>query len=181
MKQRSQLRLACALGVVALLAPLAWAQGADESAVRAAFVFNLTKYVEWPHPPQELIIGVNDDSSTAETLKKVLDGKNSDSRLIRVLLFPSNAQLEECNILYLGHSSPKKWRAVLDRVHNKSILTVGDSESFARDEGMVSLVTTGDHVQIQVNLVAVSEAHLKISSRLLNLATIVHPEPEVKH
>jgi hypothetical protein len=181
MKQGTQLRLACALSVIALLAPLACAQLAGEGAVKAAFVFNLTKYVEWPHPSQELIIGVNDDSSTAETLKKVLDGKNSDSRHIRILLLPSDAQLEECDILYLGHSSPKKWRAVLDRVHNKSILTVGDSGSFAQDGGIVGLVKTGDHVEIQVNLAAASEAHLKISSRLLNLATIVQPEREVRH
>jgi hypothetical protein len=175
------LHLACVVGVISLLAPLVWAQLVDERAVKAAFVFNLTKYVEWPQPNQELIVGINDDSPTAETLKKVLDGRNSESRPIRVLLFPSDAQLEQCNILYVGHSSPKKWRALLERVRKKSILTVGDSDSFAQDGGIVGLVTTGDHVQIQVNLVAAAEAHLKISSRLLNLSTIVQPTPEVRH
>jgi hypothetical protein len=181
MKPSRLLRLARALGVISLLAPLACAQLVDERAVKAAFVFNLTKYVEWPHPSQELIVGVDDDSPTAETLKKVLEGRNSESRPIHVLLFPSDAQLEQCNILYLGHSSPKKWRAVLDRVRNKSILTVGDSDSFARDGGIIGLVTAADHVQIQVNLVAASEGHLKISSRLLNLSTIVQPTREVRH
>jgi hypothetical protein len=180
MKPR-RLHLACALGVISLLASIAWAQLADERAVKAVFVFNLTKYVEWPQPNQELIVGINDDASTAETLKKVLDGRTSESRPIRVLLFPSEAQLEQCSILYVGHSSPKKWRAVLERVRNKSILTVGDSDSFAQDGGIVGLVTTGDHIQIQVNLVAAGEAHLKISSRLLNLSTIVQQTHEVMH
>jgi hypothetical protein len=181
MKPARLMRLACALGVISLLPSLACAQLADERAVKAAFVFNLTKYVEWLHPSPELIVGVNDDGPTAQTLKEVLDGRNSESRPIRVLLFPSDAQLEQCNILYVGHSSPKKWRAVLDRVRNKSILTVGDSDSFAQDGGIVGLVTAGDHIQIQVNLVAASEAHLKISSRLLNLSTIVQPTHEVRH
>jgi len=175
------LRLACALGLISLLAPLAWTQLVDERAVKAAFVFNLTKYVEWPQPNHELIVGVNDDSPTAETLKKVLDGRNSESRPIRVLLFPSDAQLEQCNILYVGHSSPKKWRAVLERVRNKNILTVGDSDSFAKDGGIVGLVTAGDHIQIEVNLAAAAEAHLKISSRLLHLSTIVQPTHEARH
>lgn len=173
--------LACALSLVSLFAPLLSAQLQDERTVKAAFVFNLTKYVEWPHPSQELTIGFVGDGPMGETLQKVLDGKTSESRPIRVLLFPSDEQLQQCNILYIAQSSPKKIRAVVDKVRNKSVLTVGDSDSFARNGGMVGLVRTGDQVQIQVNLEATEESHLKISSRLLNLSTIVQPVATVRN
>lgn len=167
------IRLACALGLIFLFVLPAAAQLQDERSVKTAFVFNLTKYVEWPHATNELVIGFVGDAPMGEILKKMLDGKTSDSRPIRVLLFPSEEQLEHCNLLYIAHSSPKETRAALDRVHKKGILTVGETESFARDGGMIGLVRTGDQVLIQVNLQAAQESQLKISSRLLNLSIIV--------
>lgn len=145
----------------------------DESAVRAAFVFNLTKYVEWPHLGNELVIGFAGDSNTGEVLQKVVAGKTVGARTIRVVLSPSEEQLSKCDILYVAFSSPKKTRAILDKVKNKNILSVGESDSFARDGGMVGLVRNGDHIQIEVNLESVQSGGLKISSRLLNLAEIV--------
>jgi hypothetical protein len=173
--------LVCALSLVSLFAPLLSAQLQDEHAVKAAFVFNLTKYVEWPQPSQELIIGFVGDGPMGETLQKVLDGKTTESRPIRVLLFPPDGQLQQCNILYIAQSAPKKIRTVIDRVRNKGVLTVGDSDSFVRNGGMVGLVRTGDRVQIQVNLEATEQSHLKISSRLLNLSTIVQSVPAVRN
>ena len=167
--------------LISLFAPLLSAQLKDESAVKAALVFNLTKYVEWPHQSQALTIGFVGDGPMGETLQKVLDGKTSESRPIRVLLFPSDGQLEQCNILYIAQSSPNKIRAAIDKVRNKGVLTVGDSDSFARNGGMVGLVRTGDQVQIQVNLEATEESQLKISSRLLNLSTIVQGTPAVRN
>ena len=171
--------VACAL--LSLLAPFLSAELQDERAVKAAFVFNLTKYVEWPHPIQELTIGFVGEGSMGETLKKVLDGKSSESRPIRVLLFPTDEQLQHCNLVYIAEPSPKKIRAALDKVQNKGVLTVGDSDSFARNGGMVGLVRTGDQIQIQVNLEATEESRLKISSRLLNLSVIVQPASAAKN
>jgi hypothetical protein len=170
-----------ALGLMSLLAPCLSAQVQDERAVKAAYVFNLTKYVEWPHPNPELTIGFVGEGPMGETLQKVLDGKTSEARPIRVILSPSDEQLQRCNILYIAQSSPKKIRAAVDKVRNKDVLTIGDSDSFARNGGMVGLVRTGDQVQIQVNLEASEEAHLKISSRVLNLSTIVQPAPGVRN
>lgn len=175
------LKLVCALGVISLLAVPARAQ-VNERAVKVAFVFNLTKYVEWPQRNSELIVGVVGEGPMVEALETQLAGKSSESRPIRVVEFPSDAQLERCHILYVAYSTPKKARAAVERVRNKSILTVGDSDSFAHDGGMVGLVTAEDHIQIQVNLKAAEEAHLKISSRVLGLATIVETKPaEVGH
>jgi len=156
-----------------LLAAPAFSQLQDESAVRAAFVFNLTKYVEWPHSSSELIIGFVGEGSMGEVLQKMLAGKTSESRSIRVLLSPSEEQLPQCNILYIAYSSPKKVRPVLEKLRKKSVLTVGDDYSFALNGGMVGLVRTGDHIQMMINLEVAQQSGLKISSRVLSLAAIV--------
>lgn len=168
-------RLACALSLVTLFAPPAVAQVRDERAVKAAFVFNLTKYVEWPQASNELVIGFVGEGPMGEILKKMLDGKTSESRAIHVVLFPSDEELEHCSILYIADSSPKRTRAALDRTRGKSVLTVGETESFAREGGMIGLVRVGEQVQIQVSLEVTQQSRLKISSRLLNIALIVPP------
>jgi hypothetical protein len=170
---------ACVIGVIPGLVLPTRAQVQDDRAVKVAFVFNLTKYVEWPHPSQELIVGVMGDGPMAEALPMLLAGRSSESRPIRVVVSPSDAQLESCQLLYIAYSSPKKVLTAIQRVRKMSILTVGDSDSFARDGGMVGLVSTEDHIQIQVNLEATAEGHLKISSRLLELSTIVKTKPGV--
>lgn len=108
-----------------------------------------------------------------DILQKVITGKNSGARTIRVVIAPTDDQLSQCDIVYIAYSSPKKTHSVLDKVRNKNILSVGETDSFARDGGMVGLVLVGDHIQIEVNLESVQSGGLKISSRLLNLAEIV--------
>jgi hypothetical protein len=163
------------------LAPL-YGQGVlqDERTLKAAFVFNLIKYVEWPNSGNELLIGSIGDPTMGEVLQKLLEGKSVENRTIHILLSPSDQDLQRCNLLYVSESSPRKAKAILDRIHAKSILTVGDSTFFANHGGMIALVRAGEQVQIQVNLDAVQEAQFKISSRLLNLSTILRNGKEVR-
>jgi hypothetical protein len=166
--------LFCAFLAAGLTGPLANAQQHDERAIKVAYVFNLTKYVEWPHGGKQLVVGFVGEGLMGEALEKMLNGKISGSMVIRVINSPGHDALEQCDIVYVAYSSPKNVRAALDRVRGKSVLTVGDTESFTKDGGMVGLVRSGEQVQLQVNLDAVQEAHLKISSRVLDLATIVY-------
>ncbi len=160
----------------------AWAERPlqDERTVKAAFVFNLIKYVQWPDSSNELLIGYTGDASMGEVLKTLLDGKSIDNRTIHILLSPSDQDVQRCNLMYVSEASPRKTRAALERIHNKGILTVGDSNSFTDEGGMIALVRNGEQVQMQVNLDSVQEAQLKISSRLLNLATILRNGKEVR-
>ena len=163
------------LALLVPITPAAEGQLHDERAVKAAFVFNLTKYVEWPQKTDEIVIGFIGQDQTGEIFKKMLDGKTSDSRVIRVLLSPSDQDLARCSILYIADPSPKNVRAAFDQVRGKSILTVGDTETFVREGGMIGLMTVGEQIQIQVSLETVQASRLKISSRLLNIATLVRP------
>jgi hypothetical protein len=166
------------LSLAALLPVLAAASRAqihNPDAVKTAFVFNLTKYVEWRHSRPELIIGFAGGGPLGERLISSLSGKISESRTISVVLDPSEQALGNCDILFLGAMPAKTRLAWLQKVQNKGVLTVSDEASFAKEGGMVGLVTVGDHVQIEINLEAAQAAQLKISSRLLNVAVLVHP------
>ncbi len=176
-RERFSIALAISIVILVVLVPLAPPQMQDENAVKAAFVYNLTKYVQWPQADAELVIAVVGDGPVGEVLKKTLDGRLSDIGPIRVILSPSDEQLERCHLLYAGDSSRKQVRALLQKVSNKEVLTVGDSDFFAEEGGMVGLVRSGTQIQIQINEDATRAAHIKVSSRLLNLAVIVHSAP----
>ncbi len=152
------------------------AQAHDERAVKAAMVFNLIKYVEWPQPMADnvLLVGFIGEPSVGEALNSLLAGKTSELGSVRVVALASDADLARCGVLYVSHASPAKARAAMEKVRGKNILTVGDSAAFARAGGMVGLVTKGDQVQIEINLDAVQAGGLRVSSRLLRLATLVN-------
>jgi len=145
----------------------------DERAVRAAYVFSLTKYVSWPDGRDHLVVAVVGDGAMGPILKQVLDGKNSDGKNIRIAIHPSETELHDCDILYVADASPAEVRSILRRIGARSVLTVGETDRFARAGGMVALVRSGDQMQIEVNLAALRTAQLQMSSRLLRLAVIV--------
>lgn len=146
----------------------------DERAVRAAFVFNLTKYVSWPQGHRDhLVLGVIGHGTMGPVLKQILEGKVSDGRRIDVVIHTSENELRDCDVLYVEEPSPAKIRTILDQVHSRSVLTVGDSDQFTRAGGMVALVRSGDQIEIHVNLDSLRNQKLEMSSRLLNLAVIV--------
>jgi hypothetical protein len=165
---------------LALVVFLAWssvqplrAESRDDRSVRAAYVFNLIKYVEWPREKNELLIGFIGDPSTGEVLEAMLNGRTSDGRTIRVVLYPSEEELGRCSLLYVAQPDAKEVQKALGKVQGTRILTIGETDSFARAGGMVALVNTGDHIRIEVNLEAAGSAGIRISSRVLDLAVIV--------
>ena len=174
------LLLLCALHASVIRTPLLSAQMHDERLVRAAFVYNLTKYVSWPRSGNELVIGVIGEGSMGSLLARRLSGKTTDTRTIRVILAPSRQELHRCDIFYYAGESSDSRPAILTLARENSILTVGETAAFARQGGMIGLVRAGDQIQIHVNLEAVQEAKLKISAQLLNLSTIERTGKGVK-
>lgn len=174
---RKRLRWGLFVFLLLDLAPVrpAHAESRDDRSVRAAYVFNLMKYVEWPSPQKELVIGVIGDTATGEVLQTMLGGRTSDGRTLRVVLSPADEELVHCSLLYIAEPDEKEIRRTLQKVRGTGVLTVGETDLFVRAGGMVSLVNTGDHIQIEVNLEAAQGAGIRISSRVLNLALIVGP------
>ena len=92
------------LACLCLFPVMLHAQAKDEQVVKTAFVFNLTKYVEWPASAagNEFIIGFIGEGSMGPVLKQVLSGKAAGTRTVRVIVEPSKEELQRCNILYIS-------------------------------------------------------------------------------
>lgn len=171
-----RLRLAfAAIGIAAVLCtvPPAAAQEATENQVKAAYLFNFTKFVRWPAAataPDQFRICVIGDQSFAASLDTIIKGEAVDGRPLVRLEPRSIEAARSCQILFIGSGARERGARYLDAVRNAPVLTVGDTSTFLHEGGTIRFVRTGDRLRFDVNLPAANRAGLEISSKLLRVA-----------
>jgi hypothetical protein len=159
--------------------PTACAQPAtEEYKVKAAFLFHFAQLVEWPagaldSESQGITVCVFDDEPRLQELQTTLEGKALGNRLLHVRPLNKVSALQGCNIVFLSRDEARRQAAVLRDLRGQPILTVGETADFIRDGGMIRLRLDEDKIRFDINVDGANLSHLKISSRLLLLATSV--------
>ena len=157
---------------------------ADEAAtsleykVKAGYIFNFAKFVEWPASalPQTdspIIIGVVDAGTALSLIQNMLEGKNVNGHSIQVIALSPEYLGTNCHIIYVGKSgstTPKQLRQLLA---GTPTLLVGESNRFAEDGGMVGFTRDKENIRIKLNLDAAIAASLKVDSKLSSVAKLV--------
>jgi hypothetical protein len=152
------------------------AQAVTQPALKAAFLFNFGKFVEWPVDSSQvgpLSVCVLDDTAVEESLEQLIVGGPPSNPTVTLVKSVRNRSLRGCRVLYLGDHDPTRIAATLDELKSAPILTVGDGDRFARVGGMIGLFVEEGRMRFAINADAVQRAGLRLSSRLLNLAKIV--------
>jgi hypothetical protein len=151
------------------------ALGADlsEYQVKAAFLYNFARYVEWPEDaaPAFRICVLGDDPFGA-TLPDAVRDKRVRERPVEVA-HPDPGDLAGCHLLFVAASEAPLLPRLLAGVGGAHVLTVGESEGFTRAGGMIRMRIEENKVRFDVNLEAAQRVGLRISSQLLKLATQV--------
>jgi hypothetical protein len=150
----------------------------QESRLKAGYLYNLTLFVEWPpdafsRADAPLSICVVGEDSFADLLEQMIGQKRPAGRALTIVRLRTD-EPRGCHLLFLGASRQWQLAKIQERVGNGSILTVGEVSDFATRGGVVGLVMEGDRVRLEVNVKAAERARLKISSRLLSMAHLVH-------
>jgi hypothetical protein len=149
-----------------------------EYQVKAAFVFNFAKFVDWPADSFDaatapIRILVVDCEEVAEALEAAVEGQQVKGRPLVVGRAGAGDRLDDAHIVVVGRSSARKPEEILARLGGAAVLTVGDGGGFAARGGMVNFYTESNKVRFEVNPAAAEEAGLRISAKLLGLARIV--------
>jgi hypothetical protein len=177
-----RLAIPCIALLVLLCTPLSLAAGyppdADkeptlEYQVKAAFLLNFTKFIEWPPAASAdgpFTICVLGDNPFGGALDRMVEGETAGGRGLAVQKI-DREQPAHCRIVFAGRSE-KDLSAFLARL-GPGTLTVGEDDSFLREGGMIAFVIDNRRVRFDVNLRAAANAGLRISSKLLNVARSV--------
>lgn len=148
--------------------------GPSEYQVKAAFLYNFVKFVEWPvtadEPQGPIVMCVIGKNPFGNELVRAVEGKRVNGRpmVVRHVTAPGAAM--SCHVLFVSSSESGRSTEIANAVRVWSVLTVGESEGFTERGGMVGFLMDGQRVRFQINLKAAVEAGLKISSKLLQLA-----------
>ncbi len=168
------------LGLLTLLLGATQAQSptAEEYQIKAAFLYNFAKFVEWPAssfhdeaaPFQICVMGRD---PFGEGLLNITREKTVNGRKFEVDTIADLEHARTCHILFVAASVKMPMQQIIEGLHGASVLTVSDTKGFAEQGGMINFVLQDDRVQFDVSLTAVGQAGLKISSKLLSVAKVV--------
>ena len=172
-----------AVWAVAGSVPTAHAQESleREYEIKAAFLYNFVKFVEWPaealpeaNPTLNIcVLGVDPFGTALESLRnKTVKGKSLAIRRLEGV-----DDLGGCHVLFISSSEVKKVAEIVRALKGSSILTVGDMERFAERGGIINLVVDRNRVRFDINVGSAERARLKISSQLLKLARVLTETP----
>lgn len=173
-------RLAICTTLVLLAATpgLVQAEVTKEYQVKAAFLYNFTKFVEWPpdrfaDAQRPITIGIVGRNPFGDELAKITGGRKINGRDIVIRLVTSEAEVLSADLIFVSAGEEEHLRDLTAMLQQAGILTVGESPRFAAAGGMITFVLERDKVRFQINQAASEQAGLKINAQLLKLATTV--------
>jgi hypothetical protein len=155
-----------------------YGQAIEEYQFKAAFLYNLAKFVEWPPrafsgTSDPIVSCVAGDSPLGAALERGSAGNQIGARKMVVRPVGDPHELAGCHILFISSSIRKRWRAFVDSGKGTAILTIGETDNFAIEGGMVNFKREGERIRVEINVAAAEREQLRISSRLLSLQQIV--------
>jgi len=176
--------LLCVAGAVCASA-LTLQAGPDptlEHRVKAAFLYNFAKFVDWPtnafvSADAPFVIDILGDESMAQMVEQTVTGKTVGVRSMQAHRITNATQVGSCQILFVTRSGMGQFAAALKSIGGANTLVVGESPSFLAAGGAINFTNSEGRVRFEVNTAASRRAGLEINSKLLRLATRVVPPP----
>lgn len=176
------LLLIAALSLRASSAPASASVAAGEYQIKAAYLHHFAQFVEWPQsvlaPGAPIVIGLIGDDPFGRAIDDVIAGRRANGHPIVIRRLRWNDSVGGCQMIFISSSELQHLGAVLDSVRGMAVLTVADIDRFASRGGMIELVTLENRVRFDINADAAAEAHLRISSKLLQVARVLRGTAE---
>ncbi len=165
-------------------APLDWAQAepSGEYQLKAAFLFNFAKFIDWPPasfagPQSPFVVCILGPDPFGRAIDQVLKGKTIADRSVTIERIKAIAQVRQCQMVFVSQSESFHLADIVQALHGSCVLLVGEADGFAEAGGTIQFALEDNHVRFLINPDAAARAGLKVSSKLLSLARVVHDSP----
>ncbi len=151
------------------------ADTSPEYLVKAAFLYKFTKFVDWPpESSSEEVLGlcVLGDNPFNSALKSI-EGKTVRGKRLSISNLDALDQTSECHLVFVSQSEEQRLPQIFRYLQDHHVLSVGDMDDFAKQGGVIGLVTEQNKIRFEINVAAARRAGLNISSNLLRLARVI--------
>lgn len=150
-----------------------------EYQLKAAFLYNFAKFVDWPphsfaSAQSAFVICILGADPFGSAIDDTLRGKTVGDHAVLVQRDKEPVELRHCQIAFISSSEKRRLPEILAALQGANTLIVGDSDHFADSGGMIQLMLEQNHVRFAINTDAAESAGLRISSKLLAMAKLVH-------
>jgi len=150
----------------------------SEYQVKAVFLFNFARYVEWPavtfgSAGSPFVVCVYGDDPFGADLDAVVRGESAGGRPMVVRRLHDPRDGSQCQILFISGSADRELESVVEALDHRATLTVSDVNGAARRGAMIRMMTVNGRIRLRINVDAVRAAHLTVSSNLLRAAETV--------
>jgi hypothetical protein len=152
-----------------------------EYRVKAAFIYNFTKFVEWPQTAFEnnsdfIILSVAPNNDPDSDVFFSLNNKTVGGKKIKVRICDDIKDIGDCHILFLDSTDPKYIQDVLRTVRDKNVLTVGHIRGFIQEGGIINFFIKDGKLRFEVNLDAAKHSGIRLGSQILMSAESITEE-----
>lgn len=138
-----------------------------EYKLKAAFIYNFIKFVEWPSQSGPIKVGILGDDPFEGELNK-LETKRVGNRPLQVAKVGNLAQAPQFQVVFA--SDPAQASKLVKAVEGKPVLTISDAPGFSKSGGGITLTSSRNRIRFTVNTKTLKKSRLKASSKLLGLA-----------
>lgn len=154
-----------------------------EYQLKAVFLYNFAQFTEWPTNAfsgtnSPVIIGVLGQDPFGRILEETVRGETVNGRPLVVQRYTRVADIKECHVLFVSTSEGNQLGPIFAGVRSHAILTVGETDNFVLNGGIIRFATVKNKIRLRINVDAAKSANLTISSKLLRLADIVTAEKD---
>ncbi|HWF37743.1 MAG TPA: YfiR family protein [Candidatus Acidoferrales bacterium] len=170
---------------VAFRTPLYAAQvpKATEYEVKAAYLYNFGKFVNWPSTgsaggQDDFVICVLGQDPFGGGLQTSVVGERVGGKPVIAKHIANTEDGSHCRIIFISASEQSRVKQVLMDFAQSGALTVSDMPDFTARGGMIQFVMRDNKVRFEVNLTAAERARLNLSSELLKVAVSVRRDQE---
>lgn len=156
----------------------------DDSTLKAVFSYKFAKFTQWPatklaNPEQSLNLCILGKGSISNTAIAAIKNKMVAKHQLRIERFQSgllpDEAIQTCHILFISQSERKRIPGILTELNQQAILTISDIPTFSHQSGMITLLMIDQQLRFEINATAINKAGLSISSKILELGTIIDP------
>jgi hypothetical protein len=150
----------------------------QEQEIKAGLLYNFLKYTEWPPTSMEKFSSVSvcifgDDPF--EGYLQPMAGRTVNQRSIAIRKVNEIHETLTCQLLFVNANEKERWPQLRDSLKGKAVLTVSDFRDFVETGGMIEFARKDNHISVDLNMGAVTNAGLHMQDRLLKLVTVVNP------
>lgn len=148
---------------------------AQDEKFKALFVYNFTKYIEWPTTKQsgDFLIGVLGESSIIDELKSFTSKKTVGSQAIKVEKILSAGDYAKCNIIVITAKASSQTQEVVEKIKGKGVLVVTDKQGLANEYSGINFIKIDGQQNFEISQAHLADQGVKISKSLLSLGTVI--------